>query len=239
MEDKKLILGQQHRKERSKSVLCRRKGSALMMALGIVLVGSVVATGVYSVSMHFARRSSIQQNAYMNHTTVISAMQTAKCYILQTNSDDATGTVMHVPAVLTSGDIDDLDDLRFSDPNLRYDRVVIDKAGRQVLELRVYDMFYDIDSLKAPLINDAEGMKELPPPIKMASTGASGGSGLTNASDANIPDWGGNEGLSGGSTLSLEKFGAYLVRVKLYAVDSNGSRRQVRTAEEAFIQVLD
>ncbi|MDR1623111.1 MAG: hypothetical protein LBS00_12120 [Synergistaceae bacterium] len=226
-------------KRGGKKTFRRREGVALVMALGIVLVGSIIVVMIYDVSFLFAWRSGIQQNVYMNHTTMISAIQAAKGYILQTNSDDPNG-VMHVSVVMNSGDaISSVNDLRFSDAKLSYDRTITDKAGRQILEMRVYDMFYEIDKLEDSLTNDTNQMKELPPPIRLPGTGIIDGDKLADEGKSNIVDKRTNEGFSGSGSLPLEKYGAYLVRVSLYDVDPRGGRKLVRTAEEAFVQVLD
>ncbi|MDR1875446.1 MAG: hypothetical protein LBQ90_10610 [Synergistaceae bacterium] len=222
----------------------RHVGTALILALIVVLVGSVLTALIFDMTFSFSWTAGVQQKSYVNHTTMVDAIQTVKGLILQTNlSGDAGGSVaMHVPVVLNSEDITNLSDLRFGGGNLSYDVAVGNGVGRQRLEMSVYDMCYEPNRLRPPLRSDPMQMKELPPPIKPSKLSSAGGGGMSTDGDQNVSDKGTNENGSGGSgsgNFPVKKYGAYLVRARLFDIDARGARKLVRTAEEAFIQVLD
>ncbi|MDR1977283.1 MAG: hypothetical protein LBQ42_00960 [Synergistaceae bacterium] len=216
----------------------RRKGVALVLALAIILVSGVVVSFLFDMAFSFAWTSSLQQESYVNHATMLDAIETAKGFILQQNNDD--NTLMHVPAVRSADEIAAVSALRFVAPNLSYDVPVRHGAGEQRLEMSVYDMCYEIDKLQPSLTDDREQMRELPPPIAMLSDPTA----MVSIAEANVRDWGQKNttatgGSGSGGRLPLENYGAYLVRAKLYDVDPNGGRKLVRTTESAFVQVLD
>jgi hypothetical protein len=216
----------------------RRKGTALIMALVVVLIGSILSVFLFDMTFSFAWAAQLQQRGYVDHTTVVDAIQTTKGLILQTNlSGDGSGSsALHVPAVLSKDEITDLNALRF-DGALSYDRTLGAGVGYQRLEMSVYDMCYDVDQLQDSLRSDPEQMKELPPPVKLPKLSFVAG-GMSPEGDKNVG--GTNEEHSGGNkNFPMTKYGAYLVRAKLFNIDKNGVKRLTRVAEEAFVQILE
>ncbi|MDR3264485.1 MAG: hypothetical protein LBT15_00595 [Synergistaceae bacterium] len=208
------------------------------MALVVILVVSVCAALLYDITFRFARVSLPQRNTYMNHTTVLDAIQTVRGYILSVNSAD--GVAMHPPGFdYEKKKITSLSDIRFPRSELSSDTMVSNGAGTQRLVVQVYDMYYNADNLDASLLNDPIQMKDLPPPIDMVGAQASGGENVYREGEKTISDTGSNDDISGGGTLDPQKYGAYLVRALLYDVDGNASPKLVRMAEEAFVQVLE
>jgi hypothetical protein len=209
------------------------------MALVIILVGSMCAALLFDITFRFSRVSLPQRNTYMNHTTVLDAIQTVRGYILNTNSAD--GVSMHPPGFdYANKKITSLSDIRFPRSELSSDTTVRNGLGIQRLVVQVYDMFYNVDNLDASLLNDPNQMKELPPPIDMVGGQASGGEDVYREGEKVISDTGNNDDIGrGGGTLDPKKYGAYLVRALLYDVKGNAGPKLVRMAEEAFIQVLE
>ena len=219
--------------------LRRRRGAALIMALIAVLVGGVLVSFLFDMTFKFSWTSNLQQEGYVNHTTMVDAIQTVNGIILQTNlSGDPSGSfAIHVPAVLSVDEIANLSALRF-DGVLSYDQAVNAGVGHQRLEVSVYDMCYDVGQLGDSLRNDPAQMKELPPPIKLPKSFSAAG-GISPDGEKNEPGQGTNEGVSGSESFPITKYGAYLVRAKLFNIDGRGSGKLVRVAEEAFVQVLN
>jgi hypothetical protein len=207
------------------------------MALVVVLTGATCAALLFEITFRFSRVSQPQRNVYVNHTTVLDAIQTAKGYILDTNSAD--GVAMHPPGFdYDNKPIKSPSDLRFPNSELSSDRKVGSGVGLQRVMVQVYDAFYNADNLDAGLLNDPNRMKELPPPIAIMGD-MSSGPGLQREGEKTISDTGGNDSAGSGAALDPEKYGAYLVRVLLYDVDGNSGSKLVRMAEEAFVQVLE
>jgi hypothetical protein len=148
---------------------------------------------------------------------------------------------MHVPAVLSKDEVTvmNLSDLRFGDGTLSYDRDVSAGVGHQRLEMSVYDMCCEVGQLQDSLKNDPAQMKELPPSIRLPKVSCVMGE-IAADGDKNVQDQGTNEDAAGGGgNFPIRKYGAYLVRARLFDVDGSGARKLVRVAEEAFVQVLD
>jgi hypothetical protein len=210
--------------------LHRRKGVALVLALAVTLIGSVLAAMIYEMTFNYFWFRQPQKELYVNHTTVLDAIQAMKGYIIQTNSEDQKA--MHVPDLdFESTDITSVNLLRFSDPELKVDTSVKSGVGAQRLTLEVYDLYYNPAKLNSSLWSDPVQMKELPPPFNLTASyeledmidddGKGHNSDVDNLLDDNV-------------ILNPQKYGAYLIRAKLYS----GSKL-VRTAEEVFIQVFE
>jgi hypothetical protein len=219
------------------NLLRRDQGIALVMALVIILVGATCASLLFDITFRFFWVSQPQRNTYVNHTTVLDAIQTTKGYILSTNSAD--GVVMHPPDFNYSKTIKSLSDIRFPALELSKDMRVENGVGAQRLVVQVYDIFYNANNLDASLLSDQNQMRDLPPPISKMGDLSSGGDNIRPEGEKTISDTGGNDSIGGGGLmLDPGKYGSYLVRVLLYDVDKNDNSKLVRMAEEAFVQVL-
>jgi len=228
-----------------KSVIFRRrKGVALMLALLVILIGSTVAAIIYDIAFTFSWQGLRQREIYVDHTTMLDAVQTIKGFIIHANSTDMK--VMHTPNYVFSDDTSKIgspSNLRF-DPvrvpdsplSLNCDVVVSNGTGIQRLKISVYDLCYKTSDLEASLRSDGNQMRELPSPFMREGVTAGGG-GMNSVGDALVvgdlaPPLG-----DPGSALNLEKYGTYLIRVRLHDAEGGG-RKLVRTVEEAFTQVL-
>ncbi|MDR3231691.1 MAG: hypothetical protein LBT65_09625 [Synergistaceae bacterium] len=225
-----------------KSVIFRRRrGVALVLALLVILIGSSVAAMIYDTSFNFSLQGQLQKEIYVDHTTVLDTVQTVKGFIISTNSSDTKA--MHTPNYVYSDDASTISSVRAlrlgpasipdSPLSLSCDIVVSNGTGPQHLEVSVYDLCYKTGDLEASVRNDGDQMMELPPPFMMK--GVTGGvGGVVSTGDtlvvgdlaAPLDDPAGE--------LDMEKYGAYLIRVRL----RDAGRRQIRMAEEAFVQVL-
>jgi hypothetical protein len=95
---------------------------------------------------------------------------------------------------------------------------------------------YHENQLQDSLREDAAQMRILPAPIN-ATGGRAASSTNDTEGDGKSPGKGTIEGSVGG-TYPWNRFGAYVVRVQLFNVDAPNRLTPVRTAEEAFYQVL-
>jgi hypothetical protein len=202
----------------------------LVLALGVMLVGSLLTALIYEITFHYAWFRQPQKAMYVNHTTVLDAIQAMKGFIIETNSAD--NRAMHVPNLdFNSTDITNVSVLRFSNPELKIDTDVRSGVGAQRLTVDVYDLYYNPANLNDSVWNDPDQVKELPPPFnltasfEMEGVGDDGGEGH----NADVSDLLGSD-----VVFNPQKYGAYLIRARLF-----DSSRLVRAAEEVFIQVLE
>jgi hypothetical protein len=208
------------------------------LALTVVLVGSVLAAMIYEMTFNYAWFRQPQKEIYMNHTMVLDAIQTVKGYIIQTNLDN--GVAMHAEsAPILSGDamITSLNQLLVPEPDpahpvLSADMTVHGGSRAQRMVVNVYDLYYFPYQLQPELLGDPAQIKDLPPPFNLLPDP----SGMTYEGEKTIGDGEHSEKQEsgeGGGRPDPEKYGAYLVRVRLY-----DGAKLTRTAEEAFLQVL-
>jgi hypothetical protein len=130
-------------------------------------------------------------------------------------------------------------DLLVDHPKLSYDITVASHGvGAQKVLVNVFDVCYS--EVSPDLRGDFVQMRTLPPPLTVlpGSTSGAGGS-IESERDATAPDLGAPDTGVGGSAFPWQQYGAYVVRVQLYNITPSGSLHLVRTAEEAFSQVLE
>jgi hypothetical protein len=215
-----------------RSILRKRKGAALIMALLVLLVGGGITAVMLEMVHNYAWASVGQRRIYVDHTTVVDMIQTAKGYILSAN--EKSRTAMHAPRFDLSNPasrVTHVSDLLFQTPELSLSRTVRSGVGLQRLELSVYDMFFTPDRVDNSVLNDADQVKDLPSVLKISGIGSGGG---FEPEGENTTSGTGSNDSYGEHEIDPKKCGAYLVRVKLY--DRDGAL--LRTAEEAFVQVL-
>ncbi|MDR2527562.1 MAG: hypothetical protein LBD04_00890 [Synergistaceae bacterium] len=218
-----------------------RRGVALMMALVVVLTGGVLIAITFSLVSGYVGFATEQRGSYVDHTTVLHLIQSTKAYIVSSNDFRSFDLgVMHAPGFDYSDKssvVNDVNQLRFPatyDPNLDLVDIPINSgAGRQRATVQVYDMFFEADRVKDPLLSNRTQMQELPPVYKLKGVGADSfeSDGGTNVGD---PSSGSSDTYSEGE-LDPMRYGAYLIRVKLY---NHNATDPVRVAEEAFVQLL-
>jgi hypothetical protein len=211
----------------------------LVLALAVLLVGGMIVALTLDFVYRFFWISTGQRGVYVDHTTVLSAVQAKMAWIIEENRN--ADRIMHVPALgYDSGVVPwtkenggqlTLKDLRFDEP-WSESMDVQGGTGRQRANIEVFDMHF-----KAEWVNynafedDPNDMKDFPPVFNM--TGDVGSGGYDSLGDHKGP--GAGSGVSSGADeLDPEKYGAYLIRVRLY--DHQG--KLLRTAEEAFVQIL-
>jgi hypothetical protein len=122
------------------------------------------------------------------------------------------------------------------------DRAVsLNVAGGGSVKVEVYDMLFAPNQVdEGTLTSDWAHMMALPPVYRMESDIATGeGEFLDDPGRETTPGSGSSDRRPPGGVdprdVNPLKYGAYLVRAKLY--DHNG--KLVRTAEEAFVQVFN
>jgi hypothetical protein len=209
------------------------------MALVVVLVGGALIAVTFSLVLNYVSFSAEQRGTYVDHTTVLHLIQSTKAYIVSSNDVRSFDLgVMHAPG-FDYGDensvVDHIDKLRFPaafDPNLDMDISINSGSGRQRAIVQVYDMFYEADRVKEPLLSNRAQMQELPSVYKLkgVSSNSFENENGENQGDANS---GSNDNFGEGE-LDPMRYGAYLIRVQLY----DSKNKLLRAAEEAFVQIL-
>jgi hypothetical protein len=207
----------------------------LVLALVVVLVGGTIVGLTFEFVYSFFWISTEQREIYVDHTTVLSVVQSKIAQIIASNK--AAGKTMHVPALgYDSGALPTdnslvLSDLRFGSPWSETTEMS-SGAGPQRVETEVFDMHFMADWVDYDVLRDnPDEMKAFPSVFNMVGDVGSGGYG--EVGDHTAP------GASSGSVgdpdaLDPDSYGAYLIRVRLY--DYQG--KLIRTAEEAFVQIL-
>ena len=213
-----------------------RKGAALILALVVVLIGGTVTAITFNMMYKHAWMTSQQKNSYVNHTTLLSFMQEMKGRIISDNiaADEtrhalALGYDTVPPAPPAAGTLT-IDDLRFGPPWYVESDDVRSGVGVQRVTVEVYDVFFDLDWVNPIYLTN----KDFPPSFKMAGIGGGGSAGEIEG-DATSASGGTYIGSYTSDNLPSDRYGAYLVRAKLY---NNKSTKPIRVTEELFVQIL-
>jgi hypothetical protein len=231
MEDKKLMNTKEIMNNRAAK---KREGFVLIMTLIIVIVGLGVIAVMFNSVTQFTGIFSQYRQVYVDTITARNYIEIMKGGIVATNN--ARDTVLHGPdnqSPSFESDIRNLDGLLITGDNNEF---ILDRdvniIGPQRIEVRVYDANYTVHRIVPDFpINE---LYELPPSF------FAGGSVR--------PDWY-NEGQDGSDYNrfeelpigggAYEKYGAYLVRVKVFnKAYANKPEKLVRTTEEVFLQVI-
>ena len=221
-----------------------RRGVGLIMALVVLLVVSTIIALTFEIVFNYSWFSQQDNVGFVIHSTMLDVMEAEKALIVGTNHD-AGQVVLHGRSeVLKESqrtwsppppfELLKVDDLRLAD----YPKTItigggISGAGRQTIEVDVFDMFFgpawvDYDVLR---LNAAE-MEAFPPVYNMEPEGGASGMEAIDEKDiAGIDKDVISDKISG---LSPENYGAYLVRIRL--LDRNG--KLLRTTEAAFVQII-
>ena len=188
-----------------------REGSALVMALVVVIVGSTIIGIIFNITFRHAWFAPREAAVFVDHTAVLDLMQAEMAGIIQTN--EAAGEIVLVSTQLVENransanpphtDISALATLAIDGNNFRREVLIADGVGRRLrAEVSVFDMAFDLAWLNMGAII-ANADPELPPPSFFVED-------------------------------PIDPFGAYLIRVVLFDTDGN----RVRMAEKAFVQTL-
>ncbi len=223
----------------------RRRGMALPMALLIVIIGSALIAAMFELSSVFSRTAVIQRESYVDHITITDYLERAKGFLVNLNYQrHLTGqSVMHGPGnAALSADLHSLADLQLTQDEvwevLSVDHVVVTKNGRQRVVMQVFDVNYDPERIRMPLIADLDQLERLPPSLM-----------LVIAEDTGLGIWG-TGGFSSGRSApppvnlndvlseSFERYGAYFIRVQLFDASRNGRETPSHEVEETFFQTI-
>jgi hypothetical protein len=211
----------------------------LVLALVVVVVGSVLSAILIHMGYSFLTNTRQQRSFYGDHVTVTDYVQAVKGQLIAANLANPGG-VWHGQGLNDELDskIGSVSDLLLSDdPRFSFDAEVgTIGQGSQRVRVNVFDVHYHENQLQSSLRSDAEQMRILPAPINATGGRAASSTGDTEG-DGKSSGKGTIEGSVGG-TYPWNRFGAYVVRVQLFNVDSLNRVTLARAAEEAFYQVL-
>ena len=224
----------------------KRRGFALPMALVIVIVGTVLSALILDMGYSFLFSMQDQESVYMDHIIVSDYVEAAKGWLAQHNVEN--GFVQHAlrrpnPDIPVQSIfdllLDDPPDTPLTDRLLSFDREALYRKGNveRRVTVNVFDAHYYKEDLNPALLNDAEQMRLMPPPINVVASPTN-----TAGSFKDIGD--GADATKGfsydkeNSRYSWSKYGAYVIRVQLYDVDKSGKRVLKRFVDEGFYQVL-
>ncbi|MDR1978386.1 MAG: hypothetical protein LBQ42_06600 [Synergistaceae bacterium] len=217
----------------------RRRGMTLVMALIIVLFGSILIVGGFELAMSSKKLSTARSRRYSDQMLASDYIEKAKGAILHKMS--SSNRAMH-PSLGSDWKVDPrpifgaVDDLLINDPDLHADTV---EKGRRVL-LEVFDLTYETSQVGSAIPNDPAELRRLPPVLNLTSTQIGSGSSMKNVGKApgapNVVD---APDTTGSSRIDLDYFGAYLIRVQLFRLPASPGDKPIRVTEEAFFQVLD
>jgi hypothetical protein len=212
----------------------------LILALVVVLVGSVMSGVLIHMGYSFLTSTRQQRDFYGDHVSVTDYVQAVKGQLIQANIE--RGSILHGQGLddELESEIDSIDDLLLEDlGDVKFsfeENVTSMGKVRQRVHVNVYDVHYNERQLQASLRSDDVQMKLLPAPIN--ATGSRAASSVIGSEGGGKSPGRGTFEEGAGSSYPWDRFGAYVVRVQLFNVDALGRTTPVRTAEEAFYQVL-
>lgn len=225
----------------------RRDGSALLVALVVVLVGGALIAVMFDMSVNFSRSMTWHQRAYREHLDVTDYIEGAKGWLTATSL--AVGVAVHpgTPSTLIAGEtrpniapgdlrdnnmqeITSVNALVFKDADLSVDRTV---SGQRLI-MRVYDMNYRYKQLSDALKASADAMMEMPPPLSLLEQTVQAMEVMRNDGNASDPTGYKSSDSEEISAQLFRQYGAYLVRVQLFNLEPDGRQNLARWAEEAF-----
>jgi len=224
----------------------KREGFALALTLIIVVVGLLIVSAMFSSVRDFTGFFSEYRRAYTDIITANSYIERVKGRIVAINNARASfdipvlhgsenqdrkfnTIITHLNGLIISGD-------EFT-PGFEDEFIIGEEStvnGPQVVIVRVYDANYNVETIDEDEFTDAD-FNELPPSFFIAVI--------------DEPDWKdiGSDGSDYNQFESpyddaralYDKYGAYLIRVKIYnLVGRNNRPVLVRTTEETFVQVI-
>jgi hypothetical protein len=212
----------------------------------VVLVAGVLAGVLIEMGYSFLAGTTQQRNFYGDHVSVADYVQAVKGRLIQANID--YGAVVHGRGLFSLGsEIDHVSDLVLDEGSFdlaSFDAEVGSRGqGRQRVNVNVFDVHYHASQLQDSVRNDSAQMKILPAPINAIAGKSVSSSAPTpgeSEGDALDPETGSKtEAGFGDNVYPWERFGAYVIRVRLYNAASVTNHWTLeRTAEEAFYQVL-
>jgi len=219
-----------------------RKGAALIMALVVVLAGGGIIAITFNMVFRHAWFSPAERAVFVDHTTVLDAVQAERAFITQANLTN--GVTMSAPGLTVGGNslqsewpTPPFNTPPFiAPPNLNVADLIVHSrnipnvgsgVGRGQMEVTVYDVFFSPAWMSDAALRD--------PALPSVYNMLPGGTGAFMTRDG----WhtaAGSGSADGGiiGSLDVDRYGAYLIRVELF--DHRG--RLVRRAEESFVQVL-
>lgn len=207
---------------------------ALITAMIVVLVGSLLVTAVFQVMISFHTAMQTGQMSYQDHLNVTDYIEGAKGWITQINQVD--GRVRHPVGLLnnTTQVITNVNTLVFTDPALSVDETL----GKQRLVMRVFDSNYRARQIDSSLRNDPDAMRMLPPPLSLLEQAANNIASMNDVGHRTDPT--GYIALDEQEVFAafFRNYGAYLIRVELFNDDGHGGEVLARRAEEAFFQFI-
>ena len=214
----------------------RRRGMGVLVALLVVVVGSVLVGGIFALTYTASHLSQKRGEIYSDQMLISSRIERAKGSILA-SIDEAQVALHASPRGLqwkSRPPIYHLNELMIDGAFLSFDET-IEKARRRII-LNVFDVTYIATQIASPLRED---LKDMPPMLAVLPPASA---------DPNIEME--NEGFTEGDIerndplddydnagINLDLFGAYLIRTQIFntEIDSN---KAYRVTEEAFFQIL-
>jgi hypothetical protein len=245
----------QRRESAGNMFFARRRGFALQLALVVMLVGSILVVAIYEFTSMALKGTTERSVVYGDQMLVAGYAEKAKGAVL--SEMKRVGTSIHPGGYTELPDpgetiawqakprpqIHSVDELqiKFDSPLLNFalSSLVSDdrmEGGRRVV-LQVFDLTYDATQITSSgilhddILNDLEN---LPPALSLNSKQKGKSNGTKNEvemvddSASSVP-----QGDMEGKELDLARFGAYLIRTRIFEGD-----KLVRVTEEAFFQVL-
>jgi hypothetical protein len=229
----------------------------LVMALSIVVIGTVLIAAMFNLSTVFTRTATFQRRGYIEHVSMASYLEKAKGFIVQLNEGREADNmpVLHGSGLPVSLDGVNLDSVTFTgmtalqltqDEDGIADALSIDMAlhtpnGPKRLVMRVYDANYLPSWVAISNWQD----QALPPSLMLYADDLNkNGEDLEGLDDNNLTENSiDGDNLSGGGVHNKSQqyrdYGAYVVRLELYDIHNDGTGVLARDIEEGFFQAIN
>ena len=229
-----------------------RRGMALIMAMVVVLVGGAIIAITFDIVFRHAWLAQEEKVGFVDHTTMIDAVQSEKARIVQANiiqrsTPDPGDPDKYLPMLHAEGleelqerwprfppappPLTSLEDFRLYEVEPIILGGGIGGAGRQRVTVDIYDMFFDPAWVDYDALSPDE-LRELPSVFHVE--GDSWAGEMAGEGGHTAPGTGTRDEDVGGGHMDPDYYGAYLVRARLY--DNRG--HLIRTAEEAFVHII-
>ncbi|MDR1376370.1 MAG: hypothetical protein LBJ22_02570 [Synergistaceae bacterium] len=236
-------------KESAGGGAARRQGFALHLALVVLLVGGILVIAIFQFTSMSFKETTGENVLYGDQMLVTSCAEKAKGAIL--SEMQRIGKAIHPGEYTKKVDewqqkprpaIKSVDDLQ-----IKFDADTLNSGlsssvsndwtenGRRVV-LQVFDLTYDATQIQSSnILKDMTELRRLPPALNLNSKQTSQG-GTGNIGD-NIGATDTRKPLDddAGKEIDLGRFGAYLIRARIF---DPGANKPIRLTEEAFFQVL-
>lgn len=233
----------------------KRRGSALILALIVALVGGAIGALIFEVAGAYLNTTSKQSRAYTDDIIAVGFIEKAKGAVIAENvrlyrtppssgrevlRGSANASYDKFIGTITDHSITSSDHLIIQGiPGLSATPYNVDRgADKGIVNLEVWDAMYNPDRVKVASfagVGALTALANLPPSFFIDSGTPGGFTGENFDEQIQYAEGGGSQsGSLGGLNEIYKRYGVYVIRVKMH----NEAGNLIRTTEEAFANMM-